>query len=134
MIIWGDKSGVSTSRTEALLKALRELNLPVNFSIVDIACGQGTDLESVLDSFPYCNALGIDILEFPEWEGKSARFKKEPLQDFIKMPSKWNVVMMLNSYRNWEGSEKVAFDEWKKTHTEYFIWDDIDGAIHLEKL
>lgn len=121
MRIWGDKSLPHDYRARVIIPKLKELDLPLKFSIVDLACGHGTDIEEIQGAFPYANALGIDIDEFPEWKDKSVRFKKEDMMDFIKMPSRWDVVMMLNSYRNWEGSDRVAFDDWVKDHTKYFI-------------
>ncbi len=131
MRIWGDQDVPNDTRPDRIVELLKTLDLAEDFSIVDLACGKGDVIKAIKIAFPEANALGVDIDTFPEWD---TSFKREDMMDFIKQPSRWDVVLMLNSYRNWEGSDEVAFDKWKKDHTKYFIWDDIEQRFTIETL
>jgi len=119
--IWGINKNYDTYRIVPIYSALKELDLPSDFKIVDIACGHGIIIDAVSSLFKECRALAVDIQEYPEWAHLGVNKKVIPLQEFIKQGRQFDVVMMLNSYRNWSGKDKDEFDEWLKNNVKYFI-------------
>ena len=115
-----------------------KLSLPSDFSILDIAGGRGVVLNGIAGLFPQCKPTIIDIKKFDyDWRKhrKSIRQLEMPLQEFIKQDNSiYDVVMMLNSYRNWQKKKSTpkrtaareAFDQWLISHAKYFI---TSGAI-----
>lgn len=133
MRIWNDDELKNDTRGARICELLETLQLEKDFSLVDLACGRGDAVRDIGAHFPEANILGVDIQSFDEW-AKGGRFKKEDMMDFIRQPGRWDVVMLLNSYRNWEGSDKVLFEKWLGEHSRYFIWDDMDRKLNLEVL
>lgn len=127
-IIWQNDGEGSINRARDIISALEKLKLPESFRIVDIACGNGKIISEIKQAFPNCEAYGNDILDF-DW-GKDVTFICAPLQEFIKNNKGFDVIIMLNSYRNWEGKEKDDFDVWLKQNTKYFItslpWTNVE--------
>ena len=121
MRFWGIDTNDSPKRIMEIVSAIRKLNLPKDFSVVDIACGYGSVLIGISKDFPESRLLGIDINSYWEWDGHPDKFRKQSVQEFIKIDQEYDVVMMLNSYRNWDGQEKVLFDYWLKKNVRYFI-------------
>jgi len=118
MKLWGYNAADRYARADEIIAAITKLNLPEDFSIVDIACGDGGVLNKVKEAFPQCKAFGFDIEPPPE----AVNVTQGDLQDFIKdNHNHYDIVMMLNSYRNWHGKAKLDFDEWCSFHTHYFI-------------
>ena len=110
------------------------------FTILDIACGDGGVLNGVAEALP-CEATGIDIKEFKEWSSIKPKTKQISFQDFIKEDKKFDVVMMLDTYRNWinhkyvdlqkAAADKVELDKWILKNAKYFITSfDEDPSFH----
>ncbi len=132
--LWGIESNSDTpERLIFIYEALVKLNLPSNFSIVDIAGGRGVVLNGIAGIFPECKPTIVDITSYDYDWGKHRQSIKQivmPLQEFIKVTDEiYDVVMMLNSYRNWGKNEKLPqriesknnFDKWLIEHAKYFI-------------
>ena len=119
--IWGINKNYEAYRIVPIYYALKDLDLPSNFTIVDIACGHGIIIDAVASLFRECRALAVDINEYPEWAHLGVRKRVISIQEFIKQGRQFDVVMMLNSYRNWIGQDKDEFDEWVKKNVRYFI-------------
>ncbi|MBU1076383.1 MAG: hypothetical protein KKH98_03770 [Spirochaetes bacterium] len=115
---------------EAIKKLVDDGKLPENFSIIDIAGGRGVVLNGIVGLFP-CKATILDIKYHPEWGYLKYRIKRivMPLQDYIEDDHPHDIVMMLNSYRNWKKSKIIIerkksreqFDEWLPKNAKYFI-------------
>lgn len=156
--LWGiERFSDTPERMIFIYEALKKLNLPEDFSIIDIAAGRGVVLGGLVGIFPQCNASILDIVKYDyDWAKLPRRVKRYvmPLQKFIKNSDKvFDVVMMLNSYRNWNGDKtgevKRGFDEWLFSHARYFVtsganlpyeqgeiggYDYKNGALQLFKL
>ncbi len=133
--LWGiERKSDTPERLIFIYEALVKLNLPPTFSIIDIAAGRGVVINGLSGIFPECKPYIVDIMKYDyDWGKFSRRIKcfVMPVQDFIKRKCGiFDVVMMLNSYRNW--SEEVGtsheikrgrndFDEWLIKHAKYFI-------------
>lgn len=132
-ILWGiERKSDTPERLVFIYEALMKLNLPPNFSIIDIAGGHGVIINGIAGLFSECRPTIIDIKRYEgDWERLRYRVRKVvmPLQDFIKRKGNYDVVMMLNSYRNWKADKKnperiIArneFDTWLVGHVKYFI-------------
>jgi hypothetical protein len=127
VILWGNDGRKRAERIPEIITAIRGLGLPPDFSIVDIACGEGEVLIEIKKEFPECRASGIDILGFPSWPA-IPQFTQMSLQEFIRTSDqKYDVVMMLNSYRNWP--DKHEFDKWIRENAHYFIYSIMGSVI-----
>lgn len=136
--LWGiERTSDTPERIVFIYNALVKLNLPENFSIVDIAGGRGVIINGIAGLFPNCKPAIVDIVCYPhDWKKfrKSVKIYIMPLQDFIKLDLSFDVVMMLNSYRNWKKNDKIEerrtarnnFDAWLPTHAKYFITSGAD--------
>ncbi len=112
MKLWNTDDVEAPNRHIDIINELKTLGLPNDFSIVDIACGEGRVLKEIAKAFPQCRPLGVDI-EDKHWG--IDYFKVMAVQDLIKSPNTFSVVLMLSSYRNWRGVTKNAFDDWVRT-------------------
>ena len=96
-------------------------------------------INGIAGLFPECKPKIIDIREYKyDWSKLRPQVEQVvmPLQNFIKQDDKvYDVVMMLNSYRNWRKKSKNAphransrneFDEWLINHCKYFITSGTD--------
>ena len=127
--LWGiERDSDKPDRLIYIYETLVKLNLPNNFSIVDIAAGRGVVLNGLALAFPECRPEINDIYHYKyDWTKITPRvkFHVEPLQEFIKSQGGYDVVMMLNSYRNWtgdlDGSIQKSFDKWLVNNAKYFI-------------
>jgi hypothetical protein len=117
-IIWGIEPVNDDKRADCIIAALQNFEWE---SMVDIACGEGVVPRYVKKEFPDHEVAGVDINQYRTWGGERARFIQMPLQEFIRDDRMWDVVVMLNSYRNWEGPEKQAFNAWLDAKAKYFI-------------
>ena len=122
-----------------IYEALMKLDLPPDFSIIDIAGGRGVVLNGIVGIFPQCKPTIVDIQRYDyDWRKHHQSIKQVvmPLQDFIKQDDiVYDVVMMLNSYRNWKKKSKHTphrdkaredFDKWLVGHCRYFITSGAD--------
>lgn len=119
--LWNVDGYQADKRGSQIAAALEELDLPEDFSILEAACGYGNVLNDIVANFPDCKPLGTDLVSYDEWDLMDVPLEVKPLQDLIKKNQKWDVVVMLNSYRNWEGELKEQFDAWLTKNATYFI-------------
>ncbi len=57
------------------------------------------------------------------------------VQNLVKNNEHYDVVMMLDSYRNWEGEVKEKFDRWLSKNVTYFITSGENAPRwHSEKI
>lgn len=131
--IWGINKNYDAYRIVPIYHALKDLGLPSNFKIVDIACGHGIIIDAISSLFKECKALAVDIQEYPEWAHLGVNKRVISLQEFIKQGRQFDVVMILNSYRNWIGQDKEEFDEWVKKSAKYFITSSDNFKYYQEK-
>ena len=115
MNIWGI-SNDAVSRADEIIPQLENPK-----KILDICCGEGLTLSKIKKAFPDCYCLGIDITDFPQWKDSEAEFRTIDLVDFIKTNEEFDYVLMLNSFRNWEGETKDALVKWLTENIRYFI-------------
>lgn len=129
--IWGieeldspDQLLRGVERADHIIRAIGKLqNNRFDFSILDIACGDGGVLNRIKEEYPQCKELGIDINYFDSWKDIKARTQQISLQEFMKTDAeqKWDYVLMLNSYRNTPPAFKKEIDAWLKQNAKYFI-------------
>jgi len=119
--LWNIDDYKPDRRGAQIAEALEYLDLPDDFSLLDVACGYGNVLQDVAVNFTDCNPLGIDIEEYDQWGLWDVPFRKVSLQEFIEKDENWDVVIMLNSYRNWKGKSRDNFDAWLERNATYFI-------------
>jgi hypothetical protein len=138
--LWGiERRSDTPERLVFIYEALSKLDLAPDFSIIDIACGRAVVIDGLYGLFPKCRPT---ILDIEKYEYDWAKLKRGivklvmPLQEFIQRNNEtvYDVVMMLNSYRNWKGRKYVdkehtqtrgaiknSFDLWLVDHARYFI-------------
>lgn len=138
--LWGiERFSDKPERMIFIYEALVKLGLPDNFSIIDIAAGRGVVLNGVAGIFPNCDASILDVVAYPyDWAKIPRRVKRYvmPLQKFIKKSDKvYDVVMMLNSYRNWNadrsGLARKDFNHWLESNAKYFITSGVKLGVKL---
>lgn len=136
-IIWGiEWDSDQPQRLIYIYDAIKKLNLPSDLSIIDVACGHATVINGLRRIFLDSKCKIVDIRRYKEWDNiaKSIVKIELPLQRFIlEDDNKYDIVMMLNSYRFWDknGKERIAFDKWLIEHAKYFITSD--GKLPYEK-
>jgi len=127
--LWGiERRSDTPERIVFIYEALEKLDLPEDFSIIDIACGRAVVINGLAGLFPKCKPEILDIVEYEyDWAKIRSRIKKHvmPLQDFIKTENKiYDVVMMLNSFRSWRKIDINIYNDlivWLENHSKYFI-------------
>lgn len=126
--IWGADRRVSNLDCIVYIyEAIKRLNLPEDFSMIDMACGNGLIIDTLARVFPKMKATIMDAREYPTWSKmkKSNRKVKLPIQLFIKKEkhNKYDIVMILDTYRMWKPSDpfKVELDGWILKHAKYFL-------------
>ena len=102
-------------------------------SFLDICCGDAYILTSVKTKFPKISSFGIDVKTYKyhkEAKNKDVQIFNIPIQRLVevKFPSKFDIVMMLNTYRGWEysrlknqGSFEEKMNLWFKDHANNLI-------------
>ena len=128
------------SRTAIILKQLSQLIsrmfIGVDFSILDICCGDALVLKNIKEKFPNSNCYGADcnIDKFSTHDSitkTGVMLLNIYLQQLIQHPPKqmFDVVLMLNTYRGWESAElKCEYmnlpqktDEWFAKYAKFAI-------------
>jgi hypothetical protein len=136
--LWGiEWNADQPDRIVHIYEALKKLDLPIGFNLIDIAAGHGTTVNGLARLFPKSKFTILDIRRYDEWKNiaKSIIKLEIPLQKFItKNVSHYNVVMMLNSFRYWKspGPSKDNFMQWLTTYADYFITSD--GRLSFPRL
>lgn len=119
---------------EALQRLVDEGKLPNDFSIIDIAGGRGVVLNGLAGLFT-CVPTILDFNSYPDWRYLKTSIKMlvKPLQEYIKEGHPHDVIMMLNSYRNWPKTNKSGgikarqdFDRWVVKNAKYFVTSNCD--------
>jgi hypothetical protein len=103
-----------TSRTYKIIHQLRRMveqhQIEDSFSVLDITCGDAVVLTQIKKSFPRCEAFGVDCLK-DKFTTHEAAYREgvvlyavylQHLLEPISFLKKWDVVIMLNTYRGWE--------------------------------
>lgn len=116
--LWGLEKTYDAGRMIDIYEAIK--GLPI-YDIVDIACGVGIVADGLQWKNLEWNIEQFDIKSYPEWEFLEVKPYVEDVMEFIKIDRKYDLVMMLNSYRNWDGEDKELFDAWVKRNAKYFI-------------
>jgi hypothetical protein len=104
------------SRPAIIITFLKKLcqseMLPQNFSVLDIACGDGIVLWQIQKSFPQSACYGVDCNKgqfsaHSMVEGEGVRLYKAYIQHLFKNDSEqpFDVVLMLNTYRDWKAAD-----------------------------
>lgn len=63
----------------------------------------------------------FDINAYPEWKHLSVESEVKDVMDFVKEDKKYDLVLFLNSYRNWDDESRRKFDKWLNNNAKYFI-------------
>jgi ubiquinone/menaquinone biosynthesis C-methylase UbiE len=109
------------NETERYVYIYRELGAGFSGSIVDIGCGSGTIISKLQEKYPEAQCIGVDIDTHSLWIESKAKMIQMDIMDFIKQDNKYDVVLMLNSFRNWNSPERLVFTEWLDKHADKFI-------------
>ena len=125
--IWGIESTYDAGRMIQIYEAIKDLEFE---SLIDIACGEGIIADGLSWVFPDKDITQFDFCEYPEWKKLKVIPYKKDVMDFIKEDQKYDVVLFLNSYRNWD--KKDEFNNWLYNHAEYFITSG-DNNIERDK-
>jgi len=115
--IWGLNIQVDPGRAIQIYEAIKDLKVK---SVLDIACGLGLVVESlhwVMD----CDMEHFDIEPYKEWDRLRVKPSVKNLFDFIKEDKPYDVVLFLNSYRNWDEEPRKKFNDWLRRNAKYFI-------------
>ena len=107
-----------------ITRMIEDKKIPDNFSILDICCGDGIVLQQIKKSFPKAKVFGTDILkdkipEHKDIQEDGVELYLILLQKLVesKPDFKFDIVMMLNTYRGWDTSSvedgtQDLVDEW----------------------
>jgi hypothetical protein len=115
--IWGLEPYYDPGRAIQIHEAIKGLKIK---TVIDMACGVGIVAESLAWVIPG-HFTQFDIEEYPEWEFLKIKPTKADLFQFIKEDTKFDLVLMLNSYRNWDEEPRKEFNGWLKRNAKYFI-------------
>lgn len=117
--IWGLNIPADPGRAIQIYEAIKDLEIK---SIVDVACGVGLVAEGLHWVMPKeCEIEHFDIEEYQEWSCLRLKPSVGNLFDFITVDKKYDLVMFLNSYRNWDEEPREKFNSWLKRNAKYFI-------------
>lgn len=118
--IWGIENEYDTGRIAYIYEFIKGLGLK-DFSLMDVACGQGMIADGIGYLFPEAKVEQFDIFYYPEWNHLRVKPQCIDLEGFIKQGRRYDIVLFLNSYRNYDGKQREKFDEWVRGHAKYFI-------------
>ena len=101
------------NRMVRLIARLRDVGVvPADFSLVDIACGDGLILLELKRRFPESSCFGVDLNAgvFPahrEAEAAGVVMRRVLIQDLFAAaaPRQFDLALMLNTYRGWENAD-----------------------------
>lgn len=114
-----------------LLSLILAKKIPIAFTLVDLGCGDAKIIKILKQIFPRANIIGVDI-----WSHEShivaksfgVKFYYCYMQDIVKhrISPSVDVVLLLNSYRNWEAScvtDEFRFflEEWLRENSKHTI-------------
>ena len=111
-----------------------------DFTILDLCCGDAMVLNHVARKFPECKAYGTDIAKFDYHKllVENATVYGVALQDVISFepPARIDVVMMLNTFRQWEHAgltkEDAELPEWVEEWLRLYAHRSILTATHRQ--
>lgn len=121
--LWGIEPRYEAGRMIDIHLAIKDL--PIE-SVVDIACGHGIILDGLWWKNQHLKCEQFDIEEYPEWKNLQIEPNVTDLMDFIKEDRKYDLVLFLNAYRNWDAEPKENFNQWLKRNAKYFISSNPD--------
>lgn len=124
--VWGLEPYYDPGRMIQIYEAIKDLNIK---RVVDVACGVGLIAEGLSWVIPYTTFQQFDIEEYPEWQHLRVKPTVRDLNEFIKTDESFDLVLMLNSYRNWDDEPRGRFNEWLSRNAKYFISSGIDGKV-----
>lgn len=116
--IWGLEPYYDPGRAIDIYEAVKDLGIE---SILDVACGVGLILESLSWKIPCHKYHQFDVEQYPEWKSLVISPQKEDLFEYIKRDDSYDLVLMLNAYRNWDEEPREEFNRWLKRNAKYFI-------------
>lgn len=119
--IWNLQIPYDSGRMIQIYEAIKDL--PID-SIVEIACGYGIIADGLSWVFPDKKITQFDIFKNDSWKHLKIKPYIMDVMDFTKRIDHYDLVIFLNSFRNWEN--KKQFKEWLKTHAKYFISSEIE--------
>ena len=121
------------SRPYQIVHYLLGLNLPHEYTILDLLCGDALILEEIARWFIGWRAYGID-LQLAEIDTRG-RFRpalyEVALQRLLEStpPRKLDIVMMLNTYRGWEYARLQEEDKDLPAKTDAWLQANCEMAI-----
>lgn len=121
---WYIENTYDPGRAIPIYEAIKDLGIE---SILDIACGEGLVLETLSWVMPI-RMEQFDIVSYPEWGKLKVKPKVMDLKNLND--EKYDLVMMLNSYRNWEDSDREKLNDWLKRNAKYLI-TSYEGENHI---
>jgi hypothetical protein len=118
--IWNLQKEYEAGRMIEIYEAIKDL--PID-SIVEVACGYGTISDGLKWVFPNKDISQFDVFENEAWSHLRVKPYIYDVLDFMKSDEKYDLVIFLNSFRNW--NLQSEFKDWLKTHAKYFISSEI---------
>lgn len=116
---WGIQEFYAPGRMIQIAEALKKLELKPDFSLVDMACGHGLIADGLKWVFPEAKISQFDLGSYEEWQHLEVHPYNLDVDEMMKRDERYDVVLFLNSYRNWEQQEQ--FNDWVKHHAQFFI-------------
>lgn len=138
-----DTDGSPKSRPAQIIAFLEKQFGTTRFSILDLLCGDAIVLQMIANSLP-CDAYGIDLqlrkIPSPSHYDNKLHLYQVSLQKLLPRNPPWrfDVAMMLNTYRDWPSSGlgqvdarklKIATDEWMQKNASMSILTATDKQI-----
>jgi SAM-dependent methyltransferase len=93
-----------STRYSKIINLLKKINLPADFTLIDLGCGHAGVLQEMRTTFPQSNLYGVDV--YPSESAKAyhdAGICEIYNLDFMKLPEldfKCDVALMLNLYHH----------------------------------
>ena len=124
--IWGLQPKYDSGRMIHIYEAIKDKEVK---SIIDIACGYGIVADGLRWAMPEAEIEQFDLFENQEWAHLDIKPYVMDVVDFVKTDKKYDVVLFLNSFRNWQ--YQAEFKEWLKGHAKYFISSEIGEEVEI---
>lgn len=128
MKYWGLEPTYDAGRMIAIYEAIKEL--PIT-SMIDVACGTGIIADGLQWMMPNIAVEQFDIESYPEWQHLRVKPWQQDVLEFCKQEKQYDLVLFLNSYRNWDADTRGIFDSWLKRNARYFIHSGEGEGTHI---
>ena len=121
-IIWGKGKVYLLERLVYIYEEIKGLGFE-NFDCMELCCGNGIIVDALSALFPEARFEATDIKKHTEWEHLRIEPELISFQSIMKRNRNYDIVIMLDTYRNWMKYTKTRdkFDKWIAKHTKYFI-------------